>query len=186
MAIDWNDLIRRLRAYLMKHAWSLRADLDDLEGDILAELAQKVEEGEVEDPARMLYSIARFRITDRLRRRQKRAEREHDPGSEGFDPAGPEGEPGELLYSESERSSLLAFHIREFFLHRLKQEECARLAERVLERYDWQSIADESASEGASAQTLKKRWSRCLNRLKEAFSGDLDDLLFGAFARGSA
>ncbi len=44
-------------------------EIEDLEGDILVELTQKIECDQVDDPVRMAYSIARFRITDRLRRR---------------------------------------------------------------------------------------------------------------------
>ncbi len=163
--IDWKTIELSLRRYLARRVGDFgRATIDDMVQEILLELVKVCGKEDVEEPARMAFSIARFRLIDRLKKVQRERGRSDELEDETLgDPASAAG--SALPIGGASRIERIRFVLLEFFRRR-NMDECRRLARLVLDRHDWRSIAESEGAPAATQQTLRQRWSRCVKTLR--------------------
>jgi hypothetical protein len=182
-SIDWTGITKAVNSYLQHTLRNCAAEADDLTQDVMLTLWSKLETTEVEDPTRFAIGIAKMKLRDFYRTLQNTRKRGMDELDERKLPIPEKAlNPFEALCSAADRSERYAFGIRTYFVQRhqrtglRKLENCARIAELILNRFDWSEILKLDEFTHLSYDAIKQQWSRCLKDFRQNFTGDLDDV----------
>jgi RNA polymerase sigma factor (sigma-70 family) len=165
--LDWTairEVLRRTLASKMdRHEPAL---LDDLVQEGCVRFLRSSRREAVDDVTGLAIVIAQRTWLDYLRRvsrYRKHFTELNDATAERV--ADSQGSADPLLGDPRERLGLIVQQA----LERRGAEECQKLAEAFLARLDWRQVAT-SMNVGYAA--VRKRWSRCLNVLREEISSD--------------
>lgn len=160
-AIQWDDARRFMRERIAAQLQPLDGPLlDDLTQEALVRLLRAVRREEAMRPEGLMHEIARRTCIDLIRRRRRwglvlRPMPEGEPNV-----AAPPSRDGRFLGDPVER---IRFTVLEYF--RVNEAPCREVAEAYFDGQDWQSVA---ARMGRSHAAIRKQWSRCVQRLREA------------------
>ncbi len=157
---DWEEARRFLRERIAAQLRPLDgAALDDLTQEALVRLLRAVRRQEATNPNGLMYEVARRTCIDLIRRRRRWAQIVR-PMRDSDAPAAPGPFDGAGLGDPVER---IRFTVLEYF--RVHDAPCREAAENYFAGMDWQSVA---ARLGKSHAAIRKQWSRCVQRLREA------------------
>jgi RNA polymerase sigma factor (sigma-70 family) len=134
--------------------------LDDLTQEALVRLLRVVRREETSRLEGLMHEIARRTCIDLIRRRRRWAQVLRPmPEGELAEPNSIAGD-GRALGDPIER---IRFTVMEYF--RVNDVPCREVAEAYFEGQDWLAVATRM---GRSHAAIRKQWSRCVQRLREA------------------
>lgn len=167
--LPWDEL----RALAGRHARARLGivrpeDLEDIVQMAMVRLLRASRGAPVENPRGLTSTVTDRAAKDWLRARRRWRARfceSADPGERAPDPNAPE--PGAF----GDPLERVRFTVLEYF--RQADGPCAEIATAYFESRDWGSVA---AAAGLAAAAVRKRWSRCVDRLRLELRGTLAPL----------
>lgn len=158
--IDWDEARRFLARAMSQHAGAGDSYIDDLVQEACVRLLRAQRRGPVTDLEALMRAVARGAWVDHIRRRTRarlyteQFGRELETESSLNDP-----ELGDLV----DRLELVVQEM----LDREGATDCKQLALEYFESRDWRVVSERL---GLSYSAARKRWSRCVVRLRAAFA----------------
>lgn len=175
--IDWGEARRFLRDILRKKLFSAqRSHLDDLVQEALVRLLRATRREPANNIEALMTLIAGRTLIDFTRRR-RRHQALFVPLTDETDPVVQvQVPPPDVSRDPEERVEFIVLeHFRE------AKAGCYEIARAFFQKRDWNSVALER---GASPESIRARWSRCVQHLRETVSRDPHLRLLADWAQG--
>ena len=174
--IEWDEAVVFLKRLLQKRLGaSAPSDIDDLAQEAAIDFLRALRRTGAEKPKALMTTIANRAAIDFIDRRRRWSilvtplgDNEPNIPGKGNDPS---------VFGDMEQR--VQFIVLEYF--RQQESQCLELAKAFFDEHDWETVAKTKRLKTAA---IRKRWSRCVDRLRKEARTHPDLMVLGEWARG--